>query len=383
MHMPLPTAAALNAALPRNYTIYMIERLVDCRRYVGLTARTIEARIRAHIYDAKREGRARSADSLGTAIRKSIQAGRSFDQDFRGAVLQTGLTAEEARQAEARWINRLESSAPAGFNKLPAGSLGGPGNAQPVTLLHPIRGDVTHASLYSAINVRNAELRATGEKTLLPSTVYERISLGWTPEEALGYLPHQDGRGERDPVRYRTKRYASLAAVAKVTGEQISTLRSRLHRAQRAGISDPDLSIDRRSMAAPRTIILLPDPNCPTNGIKLHVNEFAARTGVPRSTIVFRVGRMLEDGLDVEQMDQAEFVKRLITEEDRRIPIQLRLDDRILDGGIREVVRQVLGNAELETSRDERLGESAIRARLRRADMSDATQVRWAFGFAP
>lgn len=365
------------------HAIYLIERRSDGRRYIGLTARNMQDRLRAHIYDAKREGRARTQGSLGTAIRETVQSGRTFEEDFRWAILQSGLTAEEACLAEARWIDRFDCSAPDGFNKLPAGSLGGPANAVRVTLTHPERGDITYSSLYTAIRIRNTELQAAGNEPLLPSTVYERVALGWMPEEALGYQPHDDGRGERDPVRYGDKRYRSLAAISRETGEPIATLRSRLHRARRAGVTDPNLAIDRRSAAMPRNIILLPDPDNPVTGSKLHVNEFSARTGVPRSTLVFRIGRMLEEGLDIESMDQTEVVRRLITEEDRRKPIRLApADGHALSGGIREVIRMVLGDASLEMSRVEHIGDSAIRARLRLIDTHDADKVRWAFGFS-
>lgn len=367
------------------HSIYLIEHRESGRRYVGLTTRTIEARVRAHRYDAMRQGRARAEGSLAAAIRETIQAGRTFDTDYRYAVLQSGLTADEARDAEVRWIERMGSAAPAGYNKMPGGaSVGGPGNARSVTLTHPDHGLITYTSLYKAITARNAELRATGQKPLLHSTVYERLDMGWTPEEALGYAHHEDGRGDRGAVLYSGRTYRSLRAIAAETGESVDTLRSRLHRAKRAGVADPDLAVDRRSIPAPRGFILLPDPHIPASPTWLHVNEFCARTGVARTTVVHRVSRLLDKGVDVETMDPAKLIALLTTEDDRRTMIHLPLPNgQTLTGGIREVVRDVLADDSLAKSRREQLGDSAIRARLRYVDCADPAKVRWAFGFAP
>lgn len=365
------------------HSIYLIEHRESGRRYVGLTTRTIEARVRAHRYDAMRQGRARAEGSLAAAIRETIQAGRGFDTDFRVALLQSGLTADDVRDAEVRWIERMGSAAPAGYNKMPGGrSLGGPGNARPVTLHHPHHGEVTHSSLYKAITLRNAELRAAGQNTLLHSTVYERLDMGWSPEEALGYIRHEDGRGDRGAVTYGGRTYRSLRAIADETGQSIATLRSRLHRAQRTGNTNPDLAVDRRNTPAPRNFILLPDPDAPNSVTRLHVNEFAARTGVARSTVVHRVGQLRDKGYDVETMDQVELVRELTTDEERRTVIQLTLPNaRTLVGGIRELVRDVLSDETVTTTRVEQLGDSAIRARLRCIDHNDPASVRWAFGF--
>ncbi len=366
------------------HSIYLIEHRESGRRYVGLTTRTIEARVRAHRYDAMRQGRARAEGSLAAAIRETIQAGRGFDTGFRVALLQSGLTADDVREAEVRWIERMGSAAPAGYNKMPGGrSLGGPGNARPLTLNHPNHGEVTHSSLYKAITLRNAELRAAGQKALLHSTVYERLDMGWSPEEALGYIRHEDGRGDRGAVIYDGRTYRSLRAIVDETGQSIATLRSRLHRAQRAGDTNPDLAVDRRNTPAPRNFILLPDPDAPDSVTRLHVNEFAARTGVPRSTVVHRVGQLRGKGYDVETMDQAELVKHLTTEDDRRQIVELALPEgRVIRGGIRELVRQVLDDRSLAPSRPEQIGESAIRARLRLIDHRNGAAVTWAFGFS-
>lgn len=371
--------------LSTSHSIYLIENRETGRRYVGVTARSIEDRLRAHRYDAMRKRRARAEGSLAASIRETILAGCTFDAAYRYAVLQSGLTADDARDAEVRWIERMGSAAPAGYNKMPGGaSLGGPGNARPVMLTHPDRGLVTYTSLYKAITVRNVELRAAGEKPLLQSTVYERLGMGWTPEEALGYARHEDGRGDRGAVLYAGRTYRSLRAIADETGELIDTLRSRLHRARHAGVTNPDLAVDRRSAPAPRGFILLPDPHAPTSTTRLHVNEFCRRTGVARTTIVHRVGQLLDKGLNVEAIDQAELVALLTTEDDRRTMIRLLLPNgKTLEGGIREIVRDVLADEPLAQSRREQLGDSAIRARLRCVDCGDPAKVRWAFGFAP
>ncbi len=364
------------------HLIYMIERRSDGRRYVGLTARSIHDRLRAHAYDAMRHGRSRAEGSLAAAVRQTILAGRSLDDDFRWAILQSGLTAEQARQAEALWIDRLECWVPEGFNKMPAGSLGGPGNARRITFVHPIKGEVTYSSLYAAIAMRNAELLTSGHDSLLPSTVYFRVAQGWTAEAALGYASHVDGRGDRGAVRYANRYFRSLREISEETGESVEALRSRLHRSRRNGVTDPDLAVDRRADATPRRIILLPDPGDPSSAARLHVNEFCARTGVPRTTVVHRIGQLMDKGHDPEAMDQAELVRVLTTEEDRRTTIGLTLPDgQVLVGGVRQLVRQVLADDKLAQSRPQQLGDSAIRARLRKIDHGDPAQIQWAFGF--
>ena len=78
--------------------------------------------------------------------------------------------------------------------------------------------------------------------------------------------------------------------------------------------------------------------------------------------------------------------ERLVTGEDRRKVLKLRLpDDRGWTGGERELVRRVLADAALEAGRPVRLSASGIRRRLSllaASERHDAACVARCFGFS-
>ncbi len=218
-----------------------------------------------------------------------------------------------------------------------------------------------------------------------PGTVYARLSNGWPPEEALGYRPHEDGRGLRPAFRLHGRLYTSLRDAAAWTGIKAATLRSRLDRMLRSGCAGtmPEIGVDRRSCRSEPSRLAIPWPG---TGERLTAEAFAARTGVAKATVLHRWHRMqrrLRQG--GPPMSPSLLHRWLTATTDRRRPVRLVLPDgRIFSGGERDVVRRVLGDAALEASRRCRLSESGVRRRLRLLtdlDRMDSARVARAFGF--
>lgn len=370
----------------RVYSIYAIERKDDGMTYVGLTSRPLPARMKAHAYDAMRQGRSNSPGSLASAIRQVILRGHRFSDGFRWRILAKGLSEEDARQAEADWIERLNCFRPRGFNKLRGGaSAGGPANARPVSFKHPTLGQLDFESLYQAIWFRNTELRHAGKREYEPSTIYARIDVGWSLGEALGYIQHADGRSRRAAFKHNGAELDRLRIASEATGIPVDTLRSRLHRAKQAGLVQYDLADDRRTSGKrqKRTEILLPHPGSPGGGRNLNSASFARVTGVPKATVVSRVAQLRNSGVDLAVLPDEDLIEQLTIPKDRRRIITLTLPNgEVLTGGEREVIRRVLGDTGLSATRMERLGESAIRRRLRLVKCSSGSPISWSFGFA-
>lgn len=379
--LSVPARQPCQTAVP-SYVVYSISRKDDRKTYVGLTRRSVENRVKAHVRDAMRPGRKSSPGSLASAIRQALFSGHRFESRFVVEVLASGLTEEEARDAEVLWVEQLNAYAPKGFNILPAGtSVGGPGNARPATLSHPQHGPVTYPSLYAAIEARNKELVAAGRKPIEVNTVYARLMIGWVLEEALGYEIREDGRSRRRPFFSEGVVLRRLREVSEATGLSTSALRSRLHRAARLGIAVPDVGVDRRRFGQGRhKPLLLPDPSGAVSGRALSIKEFARQAGVAKATVAYRYHQLK----DPDSMIDSDLVAHLISDQDRRRMLTLALPDgRVLTGGEREVVRQVLADPLIAWSRPERLSESGVRRRLRLIPDNDGPAIQWAFGFAP
>lgn len=365
-----------------SYSIYAITRKEDGKTYVGLTRRSIQGRVAAHVRDAMRTNKRSRPGSLASAIRQVLICGHRFETAFRVTALARGLGPDEARDAEILWVERLETYAPKGFNLLPAGaSIGGPGNARPTPVHHPRHGLVTYPSLYAAIHSRNDELLAAGRSQLEIGTVYARLMMGWSVEEALDYEQHVDGRSLRRPFFSEGVVLRRLREVSEATGLDISTLRSRLHRAARCGIVVPEIQEDRRRAATGLlSPILLPDPAGLAVGRTCSIKEFAARSGIAKATVAYRYHQLTAP----DAMDDRDLVAHLTTSQDRRRLLVLTLPDgRTIEGGEREVIRSVLTDRQLAWGRPERLSESGIRRRLRMCPDNSGVAIEWAFGFAP
>ena len=368
---------------PSRWRLYVIRRIDDDRLYVGITSRTLESRFRAHIYDAQRGGGARGRPgTLAHAMRSAVTAGLDPKSQFRPLTLRYFADTDAARRAEAMWIRKLRTSIPHGFNMMPGGSsVGSIANAKPLTVEHPIDGVTIYPTVSTAVAACNDRREKDGRARLPYGVVYARLAAGWSAEESLGYRPHLDGRSIRSDVRAKGRRFSTLQAASAATGVSIDTLRSRAHRARRAGLRRSDLGRDRRLAGSPRaarTRILLPHPLEPA-AAAVNAAEFARLTDLPRATVLDRARRLRFIAIDPISSPRKKVLAALMQRTERRSVVELRVPDgRIFRGGIRAVIRMVLGNPRLKWRREELLGESAIRARLRTPRGSD---IEWAFGF--
>ena len=111
---------------PLVFTIYCHVHVESGRRYVGLTKLSMTKRWNSHVYTANRLKGERPAvtSHFANAIRK-------YGKDaFSHEVLETAATAEEANDAEKRWIDHYDTRNPEkGFNLAPGGA----------HAVHPIR----------------------------------------------------------------------------------------------------------------------------------------------------------------------------------------------------------------------------------------------------
>ena len=380
------------------YSIYEIKRRSDGRRYVGVTQRSLELRKRLHIYCARRRKQAHRRGGLGEAILQAERSGLSATEEFAITLLETCTTPLEARRLEALWIERLQSRVPNGFNLQPGGAtLGGPGNARPITLGAVGQTPQVFQSIMSALAASNATREANGHKALRLPAVYARLQAGHAQRAAFGLTQRLDLRRKRaEPFRYRGRTHVSLHTVASRKNIQIDTLRSRLHRARIAGIANADIGFDRRLPGSPRRNdagtgrlppLSLPHPK-DAEAPPVSAAEFARLTGIPKATVTHRFNRVLAgDFGDPSQLQREQLLSLLTSEQERRIVIALPVPDgRTLRAGVRELIRYVLSSPSLLAVRKENLGMSAIRARLRRLQgwpsSIQAADVAWAFGFA-
>lgn len=391
---PPPDAPAVPA--PRFWRIYRVTRRSDGRGYVGVTCRSLATRLAAHVHLARRHPHLGRPGTLAAAIRTATEQGLSFSEAFLTETLDDTCSPDAARSLERDWIARLGTAWPRGFNVQPGGaSLGGPANALPVTLCHPERGMLRYPSLLAAVIGLGEERRAAGQPPLSPGVVYARRAMGWSLEEALGLVPHQDGRGLRGDVRWQGQPAASLRALARAQGIAPAALRSRLHRARRRdGTVLPDLARDRRHSASRRMCgqaarppcLALPHPADP-QAPPVNAAVFARLAGLPRATVLHRYHALAVRPGGAAGLTRAELLRALLRRQEREIVLRLRLPGgRILSGGVRALIRQVLGDLPLAGVRAEQLGASAIRARLRRLpDWPRPGQagIAWAFGFRP
>ena len=392
-----PSAETLAAA--GVYSIYVIKRISDGRRYVGVTQRSLELRKRLHIYCARRRTQVPRPGGLGEAILQAERSGLSAAVEFEIKLLETCTTPLEARRLEALWIERLRTRVPNGFNQQPGGAtLGGPGNARPITLGPVGQTPRSFQSIMSALAVTNATREASGQKALRLPTVYARLQAGHAQRAAFGLTQRLDLRRKRaEPFRYRGRTHVSLHTVSSRKNIPIDTLRSRLHRARIAGIANADIGFDRRLPGSPRRNdagpgrlppMSLPHPT-DAEAPPVSAAEFARLTGIPKATVTHRFNRVLAgDFGDPSQLQREQLLSLLTSEQERRIVIALPVPDgRTLRAGVRELIRYVLSSPSLLAVRKENLGMSAIRARLRRLQgwpsSIQAADVAWAFGFNP
>ena len=380
----LAHTASQNSPSQPHYIIYALRERVSGQHYVGLTMRSLPQRISAHLSQARRNKSVRDG-GLMAALRRMDERGQFFDQAFESLVVAHAAGAEGARTLECHWIAKLNARQPHGYNSMPGGSsVGGRDNAKTVTIVLPDGVSRTYASIQDAIIERNRDLQLAGKPSLEPGTVYARFAQGWPAEEALGYQPHVDGRTRRPEFRLHGQTFSSLSAAAAATGIKLKALRSRLHRLrQRSDAEALDISLDRRSCRSGTTDLSIPWPR---TGERLTAEQFAARTGVPKATVMHRWHRTLtQTAHDAAPLSPEQLFERLTSDVDRRKLVRLDLPDgRVWMGGEREIIRRVLDDTALEASRACRLSTSGIRRRLRQLtpeERRDSVRIAAAFGF--
>ena len=392
-----PKLASINAVIV--WYVYQIRRRSDDRSYVGVTQRPIEVRKTLHLYFARRPNHNHRRGGLGEAIREAERSGLVPAEEFEISLLETCTDPELARSLESQWIAKLNTAFPNGFNLAKGGaSLGGPGNARPVTISRPGGEPAKFQSIMAAVGALNSQRQSNGDSTLGLGTVYARLQSGQSPRAALGLVRRLDGRRRRAAAfRFSGKAHIALRTASQRTGIHIDTLRSRLHRAKRAGYPGADIAMDRRCPGFPRRYgaatgrqppMSLPHPFDEAKA-PVSAAEFARMTNLPKSSVTYRFN-LIRDGNfgDPSQLQREQLLSLLTSEQERRIVIALPVPDgRTLRAGVRELIRYVLSSPSLLAVRKENLGMSAIRARLRRLQgwpsSLQGADVAWAFGFNP
>jgi hypothetical protein len=269
------------------YIVYGLEELASGRHYVGLTRRSLDARIASHVRQSRRKGRVRPG-GLMAALRLMDALGQAFDASFAVRVLGRADTSEAARELERTWVGLLDCRVPLGLNGMPGGSsVGGMDNAQPLRVTWPEGGVTEFPSIQAAMTDVNRTRAVAGQPPLEASTVYARFAGGWPIAQALGLEARQDPRKVHAPFQIGAATYVTLEAAAASVGLGVATLRSRLHRACRSGCGAvPQIGMDRRDRGPgylPRLCIPWPG-----SGEHLTAAAYAARTGVPKATIMHR-----------------------------------------------------------------------------------------------
>lgn len=382
----------INEAGRRLFRIYEIKERRTGLGYVGVTALVMNDRFLGHRQDACRDRRRRPG-GLADAIRRSAADGLVYLQAFSIRELATTTDPEEARRLEAEWIERRRTRVPDGFNQMPGGrSLGGPLNSCPVTVEHPIRGTLDYPSLSVAIIDANAEHERQRLPTVGAEAVYARIRAGWTPAQALGLVHRTDGRRIRASFTWAGHEYDTLRDASIASGVPIATLRSRLHRARTAlHAPPPEIATDRRRSGPARSPvptssgILVPAPPGHVEAL-VTLEAFARLAKVPKSTVTYRYRRLEREGRSPDEMPADELHAFLVGSVDRRILLDLRIaPSEVWSDGIRSLIARLFATPAVECRRVDRIGGSAIRARLRTLpgwpDRLSAVAIRWAFGF--
>lgn len=100
--------------------IYLIENLVNNKKYIGLTTKTSEKRFKEHLWVAETNDGNIKKNAIHRAIKK-------YGKDnFKLVVIEKCDTLNELFVSEKKWINHYKSFGPKGYNET-AGGEGNPG----------------------------------------------------------------------------------------------------------------------------------------------------------------------------------------------------------------------------------------------------------------
>ncbi len=214
--------------------VYLATNTVNGMQYVGATI-NFEKRVREHIRAAERNKGTKG--SLAEAIKK-------FGKDvFDFAKIDQAKSLRSLSKKEARWISKMKTLAPEGYNLTPGGYSPEPREVRPIKV-----GGIVYPSFAEAVRQLqpmplqgaaggHPDYRPIGEKA-----VKERIDSGWTIEQAFGvdtppayregvkYTnnggPRQGGNG----WQVDGKRFCSIQHIADHYGVLLYRTKARLQR---------------------------------------------------------------------------------------------------------------------------------------------------------
>ena len=180
--------------------IYLITHISQNKFYVGQTMQRLEERWGDHLSSAKKKS--------GQLIARVInQFGAS---DFKIEILSPANTKNELNQLERKWIKKLRTLVPFGYNAAKGGGCGSP-KGIPVCL-----SGVTYRSISEAA-------RTLG----IPAPVVRaRRFKGWSLERSLT----TPNLCNRNPVTFSGKTYVSMAELARQHGMTPKRLHELVHR---------------------------------------------------------------------------------------------------------------------------------------------------------
>ena len=158
--------------------VYLATNTVNGMQYVGATI-NFEKRVREHIRAAERNKGVKG--SLAEAIKK-------FGKDvFDFTKIDQAKSLRDLSKKEARWISRMKTTAPDGYNLSPGGYSPEPKGVQPINVA-----GVMYPSFAEAVRqlqpmpLQGAAGGHPDDKPIGEKAVKERIDSGWTVEQAFG-----------------------------------------------------------------------------------------------------------------------------------------------------------------------------------------------------
>lgn len=339
------------------FTIYQIAHARpdgQTKNYVGLTQRPLDDRLNAHFNESTRpKVRGISHFSLGYAVREHLRnrAGVELHDVFSITLLETFDTLEAMREGEARWIDKLGTMAPNGYNLMRGGSsVGGPSNAIPCSLW--LSDGLQNFPSFTAAARAVAQAAGISDDkriALFTDRAKMRIHTGWRQAEALGLEPRIDGRS------------TPLSLSAHKAGIKVDTARSQSHRQQQRG---------KRTVPV-GTRHLLPSPQDPS--VMLPAPAVFEALGISASTGRHRLAK-IEDNLHLMTPDA--ILEYLRTSKDRTKPLSI-----VLPGG-KQVVMGI--NALAKEYQSLGNGFAVIKTRLRQLGAGATNQeLLIALGIVP
>ena len=214
--------------------VYLATNTVNGMQYVGATI-NFEKRVREHIRAAERNKGVKG--SLAEAIKK-------FGKDvFDFAKIDQAKSLQDLSKKEARWISKMKTIAPEGYNLNPGGYSPEPREVRPIKV-----GGIVYPSFAEAVRqlqpmpLQGAAGGHPDDRPIGEKAVKERIDSGWMVDQAFGVAsppayregvkytnnggPRQGGNG----WQVDGKRFCSIQHIADHYGVLLYRTRARLQR---------------------------------------------------------------------------------------------------------------------------------------------------------